>query len=49
MKRDAVQENAHILVIGFRNSNFFVSTQVLLLRKKISEFTDAELGIQAKP
>ena len=27
MKRDAVQENAHILVIWFANSNFFISNQ----------------------
>ena len=27
MKRDVVLENAHILVIGFWNSNFFISNQ----------------------
>ena len=27
MKRDAVQENAHMRVIGFQNSNIFISTQ----------------------
>ena len=30
MKRVAVQENAHILVIGFSNSNYFISNQRLL-------------------
>ena len=50
MKRDAVQENAHIQVIGFRNSNFVISNQrylgKLYCERKISEFRDAELEIQ---
>ena len=53
MKRDAVQENTHILVIGFRNSNFFISNQMELGKVyceiKISEFGDAALEIQGKP
>ena len=47
MKRDAVQENAHILVIEFQNSNFFITNQRLLGKvyseRKISEFGDSEL------
>ena len=50
---DDVQENAHILVIGFLNSNFSISNQrylgKLYCERKISEFGDAELEIQGKP
>ena len=53
MKRDAVQKNAHMRVIGFRNSNFFISNQrefgKLYCERKISEFGYAELEIQGKP
>ena len=52
MKRDAVQENAHMRVIGFRNSNFFISNQRSLgklhCERKISDLGDAELEIQGK-
>ena len=52
MKRDAVQENADILVIGFRNLNFFISNQrylgKLYCERKISEFGDAVLVIHGK-
>ena len=51
--RDDVQENAHILVIGFRNSYFLISNQsqlgTLYYEIKISEFGDAELERQGKP
>ena len=53
MKRDAVQETSHILVIRFRNSNLFISNQRYLgkiyCQRIISEFGDAELEIQGKP
>ena len=53
MRRDAVQENVHILVIGFRNSNFFISNQMELGKVyceiKMAEFGDAKLKIQGKP
>ena len=52
-KRDAVHENAHILVIGFQKCKFFISNQrelgKLYCERKISEFGDAELEIQGKP
>ena len=53
MKRDVVQEYAHILVIRFRNSNFFISNKRKLGKlygePKISEFRDADLEIRGKP
>ena len=53
MKREAVQQNAHMRVIGFRNSNFFISNQrrlgKLYCEREISDFGDAELEIQGKP
>ena len=52
MKRDAVQETAHMRVIKFRNSNNSISTQRYLgklnCERKISEFGDAELEVQGK-
>ena len=49
MKRVTVQENAHILVIGFPNSNFYISNQreavKIYCAKQKSEFGDAELDI----
>ena len=52
MKCDVVQGNAHIMVIGFRNSNFLISNKrklgKLYCEGKISKFGDAELKIQGK-
>ena len=48
-KRDAVEENAHILVIGFQNSDF--KSKVIthaLFEIKISQFGYAELEILGK-
>ena len=52
MKRDAVQKNAHIPVIGYQISMFFIGNQIyggkIYFEIKISEFGYAELEIRTK-